>query len=312
MLGGIDIGGTKIAVCTGDAAGGVHRVTHFAFDRDAEPGEVLARAAESLRRMADEAGTAVGVVGVTCPGPFDGRGRRFYSPPNMPRWHGFDVGAALDRALGVTVRTMNDANAAALAEHLWGGHGACHTLVFLTHSTGFGAGVVIEGRVLEGAHGLAGEIGRVRLADDGPAGYGALGTVEGFASGRGMAQLAETEARRCEQCGEATGLRGPGELSADLVCRLAAGGDAAARRVIERSAQRVGEAVAVVANLFDPDVVVLGTIASAHPGLFIPWITEAMRRNTVREIAERVRVTTSRLTDRGAKAALAAAVATLA
>jgi glucokinase len=306
MLGGIDIGGTKIGVCVGSADGAIHAHDRFPTDPRADPEPVLRRALETLASLASG---PVGSVGVSCPGPFDRHERRFLTPPNLPAWHGFDLGAFLDTHAGAPARAMNDANSTALAEWLWGGHDARSTLVYLTMSTGFGAGIVVDGEVLEGASGFAGEVGRVQLAELGPVGFGAMGTAEGFLSGPGMAQLAEAERLACRQRGEATALAGADPLDAEALCRAAAGGDAAARRVTDLVAGRLGELIAIVANLLEPDVVVLGTIGSAHPGLFVPGAGESMRRRTVPETAAKLRIVPSTLEQRGSLSALAAACA---
>jgi glucokinase len=238
----------------------------------------------------------------------------------MPSWHGFDLGDWIDSELEVPTLAMNDANAAALAEWRWGGHeAACadrlSTLVFLTMSTGLGAGVVIEGAPFEGVRGLAAEVGRIRLAPDGPAGFGAFGTAEGFASGPGIAQLARAEVTRCVQSGEPTGLVDAGvpraDITAELVCELASDGDDAALRVVGVAAERLGQLIAIIANVLEPDVVVLGTIASAHPHLFIDRALVSARRDTVVQIAEKLRIVPSKLEQRWAKQALAVSVRAL-
>lgn len=306
-LGGIDIGGTKLGVCIGTVEGQV--LACWDTPTEGPPGPLLDHAAERLVTLASEHSLTLDAIGIACPGPFDRRTRCFLEPPNMPAWHRFDLGAWADTRLPAPVRCMNDANAAAFAEYRWGGHHASEGLVFLTMSTGFGAGIVLDGRILEGPRGFAGEVGRVRIAEDGPPGFGAFGTIEGFASGPGIALLAEAEARRCLQAGEKTALHDAGSLDARTVCALAATGDAAALRVTDRSAARIGQLVAILANILEPDTVVLGTIASAHPDLFVPGARASMLEHSVPATAAGLTITVSTLEHRWQRQALAAAAA---
>lgn len=95
----------------------------------------------------------------------------------------------------------NDANACALAEWRWGAGQGCRSMAFLTFGTGLGAGLILDGRLYRGACGMAGELGHWRLSDYGPTGYGKEGSFEGFCSGGGIRQLAETLALRERQKG---------------------------------------------------------------------------------------------------------------
>jgi len=312
MLAGIDIGGTKIGVCLGSPTGEILADSAAPMDPAARPADVLDRALETIQALASthDAAATIERLGVACPGPYDRRERRFLQPPNMPAWHGFDLGRWLDDRAPAPARAMNDANAAAWAEWIWGGWGLRHdeSLVFLTCSTGLGAGIVIEGRAIEGSRGMAGEVGRIRLADSGPPGFGAYGTVEGFASGPGILQLAHAEARRCQQAGEPTRMLDAGiALDTQQVCRLSAEGDPAARRVTDHAAARLGELIAILANTLEPDLVVLGTIPAAHPALFIPLARETAARHAVPATIEKLRIEPSALEHRWQRQALAAA-----
>jgi glucokinase len=307
VLGGIDIGGTKIGVCIGGHDGVV-----VAFDRmETRPHEdgpqQLQTALHRMHTLASDAGGSIERIGVSTPGPYDRRSKTLLEPPNMPGWHGLKLGAFFESESDVPVRIMNDANAASVAEWRWGGHGTVSTLVFLTMSTGFGAGIVVDGVPLEGRHGFAGEVGRIVLSEFGPVGFGAMGTVEGFLSGPGMTQLAEAEALRCCQSGEPTALLSENVLTPQELCRHADAGDSGAVRVTTTVARKLGELVAILGNVLEPDVVVLGTIGAAAPELFIPHAMEVMRQRCVPQTASRLRLVPSTLQDRGNASALAAA-----
>ncbi|MEO1128837.1 MAG: ROK family protein [Planctomycetota bacterium] len=307
MLGGIDIGGTKIGVCVGGHDGVVLASDRLETQPHHDGPQQLRAALERMRALASDAGGSIERMGVSTPGPYDRRSRTLLEPPNMPGWHGLELGAFFDAESDVPVRIMNDANAASMAEWQWGGHGMVSTLAFLTMSTGFGAGIVVEGVPLEGRHGFAGEVGRIVLSEFGPVGFGAMGTVEGFLSGPGMTQLAHAEALRCRQSGEPTALLGDEVLSPEVLCRHAKTGDPGAVRVTTTVAHKLGELVAILGNVLEPDAVVLGTIGAAAPELFIPPAMEVVRDRCVSQTASRLQLVPSTLQDRGNAAALAAA-----
>lgn len=321
-LHGIDIGGTKIGVCIGDADGRVLASRRFPTDHGAGPESILTRALAELEALGrqSEAGPAAeraegspaqpDALGVACPGPFLANEQRFLDPPNMPRWHNFALGGFLRSRVACPVLGMNDANAAALAEYYWGAGAGLSNIVFLTMSTGMGAGFVLDGRVYEGTHGFAGEIGHLRLESDGPVGFGRRGSVEGFLSGPGIVQVAEAERLICRQTGEPTRLEelaGAGGMSVEQICAAARAGDAAATRVTDRCADQLGRLLAMLTDILNPQVFILGTIGSAYPDLFIPRASAWLGRDALRHAAEAVRVVPSGLSGPGNMQALAAA-----
>jgi glucokinase len=307
---GLDIGGTKIGVCVGNAAGEVLAGERFAA-ASLDPGSVLQEALQRLRAL--HQGAAPLALGVACPGPMSSREGRFLDPPNMPAWHRFAVRDELLRLGAPLVRLMNDANAGALAESLWGASRGSSTSVFFTFSTGMGAGLVIAGRLYEGPDDLAGEIGHLRLDPDGPVGFGKRGSVEGYLSGPGLVQLGVAEARIARQRGEHTVLwpttQEEPRFDAEALCRAAVSGDGAAQRATDRAADALGRLMALLTDLLNPDVFVLGTIGSAHPELFLPIARAVLAREALPRAVERVRIVPSGLgPERGMKQALAAAL----
>lgn len=324
ILLGIDIGGTKLGLCVGTQDGSVLAQEIAPMDHSREPADILMSARARLLEMAgsvDACAVDAGIiaVGAACPGPLDYRAGCFLDPPNMPRWHGFAVRDALAQLFPAPARTaiMNDANATALAEWMWGAARGTSTAVYLTMSTGMGAGLIIDGRLYEGPLGLAGEIGRIRLSRDdaGPVGFGRRGSVEGYLSGPGMAQLAASEALACLQRGEATRLRdgwNPAthampSIGVQQLFDAARAGDAAALRVTQRIAVELGRLLALLTDILNPEVFVLGTIGSAAADVLIEPTLRALRDEALPHAAAIVRVVPSGLRHRGHQSALAVA-----
>ena len=309
ILHGIDIGGTKIGVCIGDTSGRVVAAKQFATDHTQAPNEILRRALDELANLSRSAADPPAALGVACPGPYHAGRQQFLDPPNMPRWHGFALGEFLRANVALPAVAMNDANAAALAEWRWGAGVGYRNVVFFTMSTGMGAGFVLDNQLYEGTDGFAAEIGHLALEPDGPVGFGRRGSVEGFLSGPGMAQVGEAERLVCRQTGEASELlETTGELTPERICAAARSGDAAALRVVERCAMQLGRLMAMLTDILNPQMFVLGTIGSAYPDLFIPRATEVLRAGAIRHAAGIVRVVPSGLADRGNQQALAAAL----
>ncbi len=294
---GLDIGGTKIGISVAAEDGTILASDRLPVDRSAAPEAVLTEALRRLEALQAHAGAGA-ALGVACPGPLSYAEGKLLAVPNMPRWQFFELVAFLEQRVSVPVAMMNDANASVLAEWYWGAAQGADTAVFLTMSTGMGAGLLIGGRVFEGPLGLAGEIGHIRLHRDGPVGFGKRGSVEGYLSGPGMVQVAEAERMLCRQTGEETGLS-VREITPPTLCELARAGDPAAVRVLDRCGNELGRLCAVLVDLLNPDVIVLGTIGSAYPDLFIPRAEAVIAAEALPEAAAHVSVVPSGLPDRG-------------
>ena len=307
-LAGIDIGGTKIGVSIGDLAGAVYGSRRLATIAERRPEELLAAAMRQLAELCDEHGRGrPAALGIAAPGPLDYRAGRLLEVPNMPRWQGFALGAWLDRHAGCPAEFMNDANAGVLAEVTWGAARGARSAVFLTMSTGMGAGLWLDGRVYEGPSALAGEVGHLRLSDEGPIGFGKRGSAEGWCSGPGIVQVAESERLRARQLGQETELADDEPLTPERVCALAQRGDAVARDVIDRCGAALGRLCALLVDLLNPEVIVFGTIGSAWFELFEPRARAVIDREALPAAARAVTLRASGLAHRGDQTALAIA-----
>ncbi|MCA8954754.1 MAG: ROK family protein [Planctomycetes bacterium] len=307
----LDIGGTKIGLGIGDDLGVVHAAHQFPTDPTLAPEPLLGRALDWLHAACNDHGLIPEAVGVAAPGPLDRASGRLLEVPNMLRWQGFALRDYLAQATALPTAVQNDANAAVLAEVLWGAARGADTAVFLTMSTGMGAGLWIEGRLIEGPCGLAGEIGHIRLTDEGPVGFGKRGSVEGYLSGPGLVQLAAAEALAFHQRSAATTLPDPPALTPEAVFAAARAGDAAARAVVGTFTRMLGRLCAILVDLLNPDVIVFGTIGTAHFDLLAPGVGELLRVEALPESAARVALRPSGLAQRGIQSALAVALAAL-
>ena len=261
MIVAVDIGGTKCQVATAEADGSVLSAHRFETTDKEATLQAIFKAVDALHP-----GDAP-VFGVSCGGPLDSQRGVILSPPNLPGWDHVPIAKMLTERFGGTAFLMNDANAGALAEWQFGAGRGARNMVFLTHGTGMGGGLILDGRLYEGTSGDAGEIGHVRMAPEGPVGYGKPGSFEGFCSGAGIARLAR---------GRIAGLDHP---TAKQVAEAAEQGNPQALAVLEESGRWLGRGLAILIDILNPEVIVLGSVYT-RSGRFLE---SAMREELVRE-----------------------------
>ncbi len=204
------------------------------------------------------------VFGISCGGPLDAGRGVILCPPNLPGWVDIPICRAFTEVFGGRAFLMNDANASALAEWHFGAGQGCKHMVFLTAGTGMGAGLILNGRLYEGASGEAGEVGHLRLRPIGPLGFGKHGSFEGFCSGGGIARLALE-----------MGWPQPGATLKDIA-EAAAMGDALARKVMDTAGERLGEALALLIDTLNPERIVLGGFFPRCSALLVPAMNRAL------------------------------------
>ena len=232
---GLDIGGTKCALVSGTE--NCEILSRYEIKTADYPDWRDLIDALLAQRPAGQ----YAAVGVSCGGPLDSARGLILSPPNLPGWDEVPIVAYLQEKLGLPAFLQNDANACALAEWRFGAGRGCRNMVFLTCGTGFGAGLILDGRLYSGTNDMAGEIGHVRAEKDGPEGYGKRGSYEGFCSGAGIAQLT-------------------GGVSAREAVQRADAGDERMLAALHASAERMGACFAMMIDLLNPERIVVGSI----------------------------------------------------
>ena len=314
LLVGFDVGGTKCAVTIGQTRGGdVDIAARKAFPT---PG----RWRDAVRAMFSEAealldGRRPDACGFSCGGPLDAGRGVVLSPPNLPGWDEVPLTELGRTHFGVPCALENDANAGALAEWRWGAGQGSHDMAFLTFGTGLGAGLILNDRLVRGAHGNAGELGHIRLSPFGPAGYGKAGSFEGFCSGGGLAQLAVTLGRAAQQRGVVPGYYAGSwdGVTAGDVAAAARAGDPTARAVFGLCAEKLGEGLAALVDIVDPEVIVIGSIYARCRDLLDDGLWTALRREALGSSLTGLRIVPAALGEAiGDYAALSCAMSALA
>ncbi len=255
MFVGIDIGGTKCAVVSSEKDGIIKEKIRFATESKEKTLKRIIEAVEALG-IAD-------AIGISCGGPLDEEKGVILSPPNLPGWERVEIVNMLKERFSVPVKIRNDANACALAEWRFGAGKGFNNVIFLTCGTGFGGGLILDGKLYSGSTGNAGEIGHVRLSDYGPSGYGKIGSVEGFCSGTGIREVGRMMAREAIQRGEAPLFLKAKKLdtfdTADLA-EAARKGDKTAKDVFSLCGKMLGRTLAILCDVLDPQVIVIGSV----------------------------------------------------
>ncbi len=260
---GVDIGGTKIAAGVVDSAGQVlaRQVSHAHAGQP--PERVIAAVQDLVQRIAAQVGAGsadLKAVGVGFPGHTHGAVGRVLMSSNLPGWDDYPLRDRLQEMLKLPVVLDNDSNCAAWSEYRFGAGRGSRYMCYVTFSTGFGMGIILDGKIYAGATGTAGEIGHTVVDPDGPAcSCGKQGCVMSYASGIAISRMA------CERVrsGRPTLLHTPGaplptHIGGEAVARAAQQGDPVAREVLAIAGRYFGLGLVTVVQVLNPDRIVIG------------------------------------------------------
>lgn len=281
---GLDIGGTKCAVCLGsvtDAGVDIKYRTEFPTVGKTWQ-EVLAIYVDKIQALTEQ--YTIKNIGISCGGPLDSKRGLIQSPPNLPGWDDVPIVQYFKDHFDVPVNIQNDANACALAEAKFGAGKGARNVVFMTFGTGLGAGLVLDGKLYSGTNDNAGEIGHIRLAPRGPKGYNKDGSAEGFCSGAGIARLAGIRAREYEEefAGSESARRARrDELTTKDIFDYVRAGDPFCTRVFKESAAQLANLLAFTIDVLNPEVIVLGGVFMRNVDLFRMEIDPILAREAL-------------------------------
>ncbi len=265
LIVGIDIGGTKVA---GGLVNQKARLvkslivpTRAAEGFKASFGQIVLLI-ESLVKHAGGKSNVTG-IGICAPGPLNPKTGLLINPPNLPGWRNVPLARMMEKQLGLPTRVENDANAAGLAEVLFGAAVGYRDIFYVTVSTGIGTGIIINKRIYHGKNGVAGEGGHVSIDFRSPyrCGCGTQGCIEALAAGPGMVRRARV---RLEQEHTAPSLLRKltdGHLSRitpKMIEEAARAGDPVARSIIDETGFYLGVWLAGMITLLDPEAIVIG------------------------------------------------------
>jgi glucokinase len=234
-------------------------------------------------------------IAVAAPGPLDPYAGVVFDCPNIPGWENLPLRDIIEDRFQAPVALGNDANLATLGEWKYGAGQGHHHMIYVTVSTGIGGGVIIDDRLLLGAHGLAAEIGHLTVDPEGPlCGCGQNGHLEAVASGPAIARWAEQEISQ----GVPSSLPANQDLTARHISEAAHQGDALAIEALARAGTFLGRAMADYLHIFNPTAIVIGGGVSQSGALLLDPLRQALREYVITpQYLEDLTVTTAALGD---------------
>jgi glucokinase len=265
LIVGIDVGGTKVAGGLVTLKGQL--VKALVVPTRAEKGfkssySQIVHLIERLIKLAGGKDNIAG-VGVCTPGPLNPKTGVVINPPNLPGWRNIRLASLLERDFHLPARVENDANAAGLAEVLFGAAVGYRDVFYVTVSTGIGTGVIINRKIYHGKNGVGGEGGHVSIDFRSPyrCGCGTLGCIEALAAGPAMARRArvalEQEHSQPSLLRELSG-GDLGKISPVMIQQAARRGDDVAKFIIDETGFFLGAWLGGMMSLFDPEAIIIG------------------------------------------------------
>jgi glucokinase len=262
---GIDVGGTKVAggLVTLKARLVESRIVPTHADRGfAKSYSQIVHLIERLIRAAGGKHNVRG-IGICTPGPLNPKTGVVINPPNLPGWRNIELAKMVGKQFGLPTKLENDANAAGLAEVLFGAAVGFKDVFYVTVSTGIGTGIIINRKIHHGKNGVAGEGGHVSIDYRSPyrCGCGTLGCIEALAAGPAMARRARVRLEQEHTLPSALRTMTHGrleEISPLMIQEAARRGDRVAQAIVDETGFYLGVWLAGMITLFDPEAIVIG------------------------------------------------------
>jgi glucokinase len=259
---GVDIGGTKIAVGIVDRSGKILAQGRTPMVANGTPEAALDAVVSAIDSMLSPSAVDIDGIGICAPGPLDPKSGIVLNPPNLPCWRNFPLAEKVRAKYSLPVKVDNDANAAALAETLWGAAQGYRYVFYATIGTGIGTGIVFDGAIYHGKTGSAGEGGHVSIDYRGPVcGCGKRGCIEILAAGPAIGARARDKVAAERPRGKALLELVNGNVSAitsQQVREAFESGDPLAREVLKETVHLLTIWLGNIVDLLDPDVIVVG------------------------------------------------------
>lgn len=269
---GFDVGGTKISAVLGNEKGEIAAnvrlptVKHLGKQRLTE--ELVTMGVEVLKKANVQ---KPDYIGISFAGFVNSSTGKILASPNIIGLKNFNIASAIEEYFDAPVTLENDATAATIAEKIFGAGKDVDDFVYMTLSTGIGGGAFVNGKLLRGAHGLAGEVGHMVIMSNGPVcGCGRRGCIEAIAGGRGIARRVSENISAVRDSDLFSKMK-PNEIDAKSVFESKKNGDMLAQLIIEETVYYLAVGIVNIINILDPEIIILGGgISKAGNDLFSP------------------------------------------
>lgn len=315
---GIDLGGTQIRTAVMRGATLLSRVGLLTGENPT-PDRIIPRmfqAVEQALSEADATFSEVAGIGIGAPGPLNSHTGVVFSPPNLPGWVNVPLRAIFSEQFNVPIFVENDANAAGLAEYMFGAGRGSREVVYLTISTGIGGGVIADGKIVEGISGTAGELGHMTIDLHGPrCNCGNIGCLESIASGTAIARHANEliamgkgnqllefalehqpqDAKANTPVDSARSKKSIAHINARTVAQAAEAGIPSARQIIATAAEGLGVGLVNIIHIFNPEIIILGGGVTLMGDLLLEPARRVVQKRAMQVPRESVRIVSAQL-----------------
>jgi glucokinase-like ROK family protein len=291
---GIDLGATHYGMLVTDFAGRILNESEARLDIRMAPEIYINKIDDALRLMLADAQLSLDdilAIGMGVPGPISTRAGTVVAPPIMPGWDKYPIRIKAQELWGRPVSLNNDAELGALGEWAHGAGRGERQLAYIKVGTGIGAGLLLDGKIFQGATGCAGEIGHVTVRDSGPwCTCGNYGCLEALAGGGAIAK----KAREAVLAGKRTQLASihpVDDVTARDVAHAARLGDLVAQQIMAEAGGYLGIGIASLVNVFNPSMIVIGGGVAQIGDLLLEPIRQVVRDRSLRSASQAVRIT---------------------
>ena len=302
---GLDLGGTKISCALADVSGEVKAEVNMKTLAHEGEGAVLSRMIEAIEKVMEEGNISshlVKAIGIGSPGPLDAHKGIIITTPNLP-FKNFDIVRPIKEHFNIPVYLDNDANVAAIGEHILGAGKGTNNMVYVTVSTGIGGGAILNGKIYRGSTSNALEIGHTTVAPQGPrCNCGNIGCAEAVASGTAIGK----RAKEALESKVETSLKNYDNPTSYEVFVEAAKGDKVSQEILDTSLNYLGITIANIIAAFDPDMVIIGGGVAQGGDIVFSKVREVVNTRCFKTMAEHCRIVPAAL---GVKAGVMGAVA---
>ena len=286
-----DLGGTNLRMASVSADGEMLYRVKEAIPESRTKEEIVASICRMAKECIDNTDGVPLSIALAVPGIVDTMNGFVYRAPNLPDLNQFAISQEIEKHLSIRVLIENDANAAAIGE-VWKGSAIdTQNAIMVTLGTGVGGGIIINGEILRGIDGTAGEVGHINVEPDGlECGCGSFGCVEQYSS-------ATAVARYGNQIHGGIDGNGGAPLTSEDIFERAKNGEEWALSVFQRQGKYLGLALAGLLNCLNPEVIVFGGGAAGAWEFFVPALKEQLKKSSYREPALRAKIKRSELGD---------------
>ncbi|MFG6114848.1 ROK family protein [Halobacillus sp. MO56] len=302
---GIDLGGTKILSALieekGTILAEVEMETMASEGAEVVYNQVVSSIYKLLEDSQVEKNRLLG-IGIATAGVIDTLKKEVVYANNLG-WENMPVGSLLESEFSLPIHIVNDANAAAIAERIWGAGKGTENLIYITVSTGIGAGIISDGHLITGEEGSAGEFGHISIDVNGEkCSCGNIGCLENLASGSAIANIARDRLQSGETSEYFTS---PDHISSEEIGKASQAGDAFSLNILRETATYIGVGVTNLIHLFNTEVIVFGGGVMNLSDILLPEIRNTVNQRGIESMTKKVKIVKSEL---GSKAGVLGAV----